>query len=244
MKGEKSKLILVYILMILVIVLIVALTFIVLNNQPKETNNESQATTTPTVNLNPYPTVSDKCTFDTTLSVYNSLTGPGCKGGYSRYNITGVTLDNNNLEVVIIYSDTDGNKSGLYINKTRVISKVDNLTNIKFGIFDNKLFILDNSNNESNVLAYNSSSSNVYNLKTTLENLQISEPAFQNAEESIITTANIDPNGFKFEANRFIFKTRLITTSNQTIEGSQYIVNFSGDNFEEPILTNNIQNQG
>ena len=244
MKGEKFKLILVYILMVLVIVLIVALTFVVLNNKPKETNNESHANTTPTVNLNPYPTVSDECTFETTFSVYNSLTSPGCKGGYSRYNITDITLDNNNIETVIIYSDTDGNKSGLYINKTRVISKVDNLTNIKFGIFDSKLFILDNSNNESNVLAYNSNGNNVYNLKDTLENLQISEPAFQNADTNIISASTLNPNGFTFEANRFIFKTRLITTSNQTIEGSQYVVNFNGDNFEDPVLTTNIQNQG
>ena len=217
MKGEKSKLILVYILMVLVIVLIVALTFVVLNNKPKETNNESHANTTPTVNLNPYPTVSDECTFETTFSVYNSLTSPGCKGGYSRYNITDITLDNNNIETVIIYSDTDGNKSGLYINKT---------------------------NNESNVLAYNSNGNNVYNLKNTLETLQMSEPAFQNTDTNVISASTLNPNGFTFEANRFIFKTRLITTSNQTIEGSQYVVNFSGDNFEDPVLTTNIQNQG
>ena len=242
MKREKTKLILVYILMILVIVLIVALTLVVLNNSKKETPQSSHAITTPVVDVNPYPHISDECTFDVDISGYNALPSAGCKGGYSRYNVTGITLDNSDLELVIIYSDTNGNKSGLYVNKTRVINKVDNLTNIKLGTFDNKLFILDNSNNESNVLAYNGVGQNVYNLKETLEDLNLTEPNFQNAETTTITSQTLDPNSFQFAANSFTFNTRLITASNQTITGSQYIVNFSGDSFEDPSLV--TQNQG
>ena len=242
MEREKTKLILVYILMALVIILIVALTLVVLNNNKKETPKSSHAATPPVVDVNPYPDVSNECTFDVTISGYNALPSAGCKGGYSRYNITGITLDNSDLELVIIYSDTNGNKSGLYVNKTKVINKVDNLTNIKLGTFDNKLFILDNSNNESNVLAYNGLGQNVYNLKTTLENLNLTEPNFQNAETNIISSQTLDPNSFQFTTNSFTFKTRLITASNQTITGSQYIVNFSGDSFEDPSLV--TQNQG
>ena len=72
MKGEKGKLVLVYILMLLVIGLIVFLTFIVLNNG-KEESNDSKANVTPTVDVNPYPNVSDVCTFELTTDEYNSI---------------------------------------------------------------------------------------------------------------------------------------------------------------------------
>lgn len=224
--------------MLLVIVLIVALTLIILNNKPKETSKESEASNPPVVDVNPYPTISDECTFDLTLAGYNALTGPGCKGGYSRYNLTDISLGDNNLNVVIIYSDTNGNKSGLYVNSTRVINKVDNLLNIRLGIFDSKLFILDKNNNESNVLVYNSNGENVYNLKETLEETQIIEPNFQSVSTDPISSKTIDSNSFKFESNQFTFQTRLVTTDNQTITGSQYIVSFTGEDFADPVTIN------
>lgn len=227
--------------MLLVIVLIIALTYLILQNNPKEEPIESTATTTPTVDVNPYPNISAECTFDVTLTQYNALTGPGCKGGYSRYNLTDINLGNNNLEVVIIYSDKNGAKSGLYINKTRVVSKVDNLLNIRLGIFDNKLFLLDKNNNEANVLVYNSNSENIYSLKDTLDEIKISDPNFQAVSTDPISTKTIDPNSFQFTPTYFSFKTRLIN-NNQTIAGSQYIVNFTGEDFSDP--TTNIQNQG
>lgn len=229
--------------MLLVIVLIVALTLVVLNNTPKNEPKSSPATTTPTVNINPYPTISDECTFDVTLNDYNALTGPGCKGGYSRYNLTDINLGDKSLEIVIIYSDTNGNKSGLYLNKTRVIKKADNLLNIRLGIFDNKLFILDKNDNKSNVLVYNSNGENVYNLEENLDEAQIQDPNLQATSTEPISTQTIDPNSFQFTENNFSFQTRLIA-NNQVINGSQYIVNFTGEDFSDPTINTNIQNQG
>ena len=221
--------------MILVIILVVALTFNILNKTGKNKDQSSYANETPTVDINPYPNISKECTFDLTLASYHAMTGPGCKGGYSRYNLTDIKLGDKTLEAVIIYSDKNGPKSGLYINKTKVINKVDNLINIRLGIFDNKLFILNKNNNEANVLVYNSLGENVYNLKDTLENLKLSEPNFQTVSDEKISTKNIDPNSFAFAANNFTFKTRLIV-NNQIINGSNYIVNFTGEDFEDPII--------
>ena len=241
MKREKNKLILVYILMLLVIVLVIALTLVILNNSPKETHKESKPSNTPAVDINPYPTISDECTFDLTLADYSALTGPKCKGGYSRYNLNNINLGDSKLNIVIIYSDKNGAKSGLYVNNTRVINKADNLLNIRLGIFDNKLFILDKNNNEANVLVYNSNGENVYNLKDTLEEVQIIEPNFQSISSEPINTKTIDQNSFSFENSQFSFQTRLIA-NNQTITGSKYIVSFTGEDFSNPIL--NTQNQG
>lgn len=227
--------------MLLVIVLVIALTLVILNNSPKETHKESKPSNTPAVDINPYPTISDECTFDLTLADYSALTGPKCKGGYSRYNLNDINLGDNKLNIVIIYSDKNGAKSGLYVNNTRVINKADNLLNIRLGIFDNKLFILDKNNNEANVLVYNSNGENVYNLKDTLEEVQIIEPNFQSISSEPINTKTIDQNSFSFENSQFSFQTRLIA-NNQTITGSKYIVSFTGEDFSNPIL--NTQNQG
>ena len=237
MKGEKSKIVLIYILMLLVIALVVALTFVILNNNSKQESKESSATTTPTVDVNPYPNISDICTFNLSLSDYNALTGPGCKGGYSRYNVTDITLEGQPINVVVIYSDQNGNKAGLYINDHRFGTKVDNVTNFKLGIFDNKLFILDTNNNESNVLVFKSDSTKVYDLKEALSSAKISDPAFQTLADPVISSKTIDSSGFSFGANSFTFKTQA-NNAGQVINGSTYQVNFNGDEFSKPTFIN------
>ncbi len=215
---RKPKMFVIYILIALVLILIITLTISVLNNNKKNLT-PSKATTTPKVDVNPYPVISDECTFDLTIANYNALTGPKCKGGYSRYNIKDVNINNKNLDVTIIYSDKNGTKSGLYINNTKIINKTDNLEQIGIGIFDNKLFILDK--NTSNVLVYNKNSQNIYNLKTTLEKEKITD-----TNNQTITTEKIDPNGFSFANNQFNFKT----------SSGLYTVKFSGNKFETPNL--------
>ena len=119
---RKPKMFVIYILIALVLILIITLTISVLNNNKKNLT-PSKATTTPKVDVNPYPVISDECTFDLTIANYNALTSPKCKGGYSRYNIKDVNINNKNLDVTIIYSDKNGTKSGLYINNTKIINK-------------------------------------------------------------------------------------------------------------------------
>lgn len=232
MKGEKSKLILVYLLMLLVIVLIVVLTFIILNNSSKEENGESTANTTPTVDVNPYPTISDECTFNLTMDEYNALTGPGCKGGYSRYNVNGLALDGDQMNIVVIYSDKNGNKAGLYVNDRKVATTITNIASIKFGIYSSKLFILDNNNNESNVLVFNSNTEKVYDLKETLDSSKITDPILN----QIISSTTINPNSFNFTDTYFTFQARLVDGNNVENLGSTYQVNFTDSDFSKPTF--------
>ena len=232
MKREKSKLILVYLLMLLVIVLIVALTFIILNNSSKEENGESTANTTPTVDVNPYPTISDECTFNLTMDEYNALTGPGCKGGYSRYNVNGLALDGDQMNIVVIYSDKNGNKAGLYVNDLKVATTITNIASIKFGIYSSKLFILDNNNNESNVLVFNSNTEKVYDLKETLDSSKITDPILN----QIISSTTINPNSFNFTDTYFTFQARLVDGNNVENLGSTYQVNFTDSDFSKPTF--------
>ena len=230
MKGEKSKVILVYVLMLLVIGLIVALTFVVLNSNQKEENHSSSANNTPTVDVNTYPNISEECTFNLTLDEYNALTGPRCKNGYSRYNVAGLSLGGQTLNVSIIYTDQeDDNKAGIYVNDRRATTIVNNVTNIKFGVFDDKLFILDNNNNESNVLVFASDSTKVYDLKETLESSSITDPALN----QVLSSSTIDPNSFNFTATNFTFQAQ-ITSDNQILAGSTYQVTFTGNEFSKP----------
>lgn len=230
MKGEKSKVILVYVLMLLVIGLIVALTLVILNSNEKEENHSSSANNTPTVDVNPFPNISEECTFNFTLDEYNALTGPRCKNGYSRYNVTGLSLGEQTLNVSIIYTDQeDDNKAGIYVNDRRATTIVNNVTNIKFGVFDDKLFILDNNNNESNVLVFASDSTKVYDLKETLESSSITDPALN----QVLSSSTIDPNSFNFTATNFTFQAQ-ITSDNQILAGSTYQVTFTGNEFSKP----------
>ncbi len=232
MKGEKTKLILVYILMLVVIGLIVALTFTILNNK-KEKPKDKTAEVAPTVNVNPYPEISNECTFNLTIDEYNGLTGPKCKNGYSRYNVNNLEIDGKKINVVVIYSDQNGNKAGLYLNDKRFISEIDNVSNIKLSIYGDKLFTLNNSNGESNVLVFKNNATKLYDLKETLDNSKIADPAIQNID-NIVTSKTIDPNSFIFTETNITFKTRFIDTSNQVINGSTYQVTINKDKFSKP----------
>lgn len=233
MKGEKNKLILVYILMIVVIGLIIALTFTILNSTKKEEPKEQTAKTVPMVDINPYPEISNECTFNLTMDEYNGLTGPKCKNGYSRYNVNNLEVNGKKLNVTVIFSDQNGNRAGLYINDKRYASKIDNVSNIKFGIYGDKLFTLDNNDGQSNVLVFSNNAVKLYDLKETLEDTKIADPAIQNID-NIVTSKTIDPNSFTFTETNITFKTRFTDTSNQTINGSTYQVTINGDKFSKP----------
>ena len=229
MQGYKKKIVLIAILMFIVIALIVALTLVVLDSVDSSSSS-SKANSTPTVDVNLYPNISDECTFDLTISEYNALTGPGCKNGYSRYNLTDVTLGDSTLDVVIIYTDLDGNKAGIYVDDKRATTIVDDVTNIKFGIFDEKLFILDKNNGESNVFAYSVDSLQIYNLKETLSDLNITDTL----TNAVVTSQTIDQDSFSFSASEFTFTVQISDDAGQVITGSTYRVTFSGEVFADP----------
>ena len=136
MKEEKGKLILVYVLMLLVIGLIVALTLVVLNNNPKNENKAVKNDHAPKIDVNPYPEISAECTFNLTIDEYNALTGPKCKNGYSRYNLSNVNIDGKNMLVTVIYNDLEGDKKGLFLNDRRVSNIVTNVINYKFYVIE------------------------------------------------------------------------------------------------------------
>lgn len=234
MKGEKSKIILVYVLMLLVIGLIVALTLFVLNSNKKEENHSPSTNNAPKVDVNPFPNISQECTFNLTLDEYNALTGPRCKNGYSRYNVNGLSLGGKTMNVSVVYTDQDGNKAGIYVNDRRATTVVNNVINIKFGIFDDKLFILDN-NNETNVLVFANDSTKVYDLKEALESSKITDPTLN----QVLSSTTINPNSFNFTDANFTFQAG-ITRDNQTLAGSTYQVTFKGNEFSKPeFLTQN-----
>lgn len=229
MKGEKGKLVLVYILMLLVIGLIVFLTFMVLNDG-KEEKNDSKANVTPTVDVNPYPNVSDVCTFELTTDEYNGLTGPGCKGGYSRYNVNGLAIDGTTVKLVVIYSDKNGNKAGLYINDRKVLDGVSNVTNLKFGIFNSLLFVKDTYESYSNVLVFNKDVLKVYDLNESLDSSKITDPILN----QVISSTAINPNSFNFTDTYFTFQAQIMGDNNQVLSGSTYRVNFTNTEFSKP----------
>ena len=233
MKEEKGKLILVYVLMLLVIGLIVALTLVVLNNNPKNENKAVKNDHAPKIDVNPYPEISAECTFNLTIDEYNALTGPKCKNGYSRYNISNANIDGKNMLVTVIYNDLEGDKMGLFVNDRRVSNIVTNVTNYKVYVIDNKLFILDN-NDKSNVTVYSKEYAKIYDLKETLDTLKLSEPAFTNV---LVSTDIINPNSFVFNPNNFTFETQQETETGVQ-PGSTYQVNFTNEDFENPTLVN------
>lgn len=227
MKSEKGKIILIYILMVMVIILIVALTYVVINNSSKEnSSNVSVSNNQDLLDVEVYPKVNDKCKFGVTMDEYNALSNAGCKGGYTRYDVK----INDNIVVTVIYSDKNGKKTGLFVNDKKAISGVENVSSIKMGIFDNKLFIADNSSN-SNLLVYDDSGLKLYDLKTALDGAKIKDSILS----LVLTGDNINPNTFTFENNLFTFQTRAVKDGSVTLGGS-YQVSYSGKQFSKPVL--------
>ena len=240
MKREKNKIILIYVLLVIVLALIVALGYVVITSTPKET--ESNVGHGTTVDVNPYPNVSSQCIFSVSLEEYNALTYAGCEGGYTRYDINNVVLNGNPLTLSVIYSDKGQPKAGFIVNNRRVIQKIDNVTLLKFGIFDNKLFVLDNNNNQSNVVVINSEGNTIYNLKNELEKLKIKDNAFtQNGNTTPINNTNLNPASFNFADGVFTFATTSDACNNgAAASGTNYQVTYSGEKFNKPEATSPV----
>ena len=234
MKRKGPSIILIYTLIFIIIVLIVLLTKIVVESNPKP---ERKSTVhIEKLEMNPYPNVNDECTFNLTYLGYNALTMAGCKGGYTRYDISDVILNGSTIPVSVIYSDKNKIKVGIFINNKRVTNNIDSVTNIKFGIFDNKLFILDTNNNEANALAFDSKGNQVYNLKEVLENSKIKDLSTGDTE---ISSATLDPTSYSFTEGVIEFSSIANECkNNEKSKGSHYKVTYNNSNFEKPEFIN------
>ncbi len=232
MKREDKQMIFIYFLIFVIIVLLIVLTKVITSSVKKpEPVNESPSTVQET-KINPYPTVNEECTFDVSLNDYNALTGAGCEGGYTRYNINDIVLNQISLNVSIIYSDKNQIKTGLFVNDKMVKSGIDAIGNIKFGIFDNKLFVHDTTNNEANALAFNNEGKEVYNLKKVLEKEKITDLS---TGDTYISSKTLNRDTFKFTEGVIEFDSVSNNCSNgEKSRGSHYRIIYKDEKFEKP----------
>lgn len=231
MKRENTQMILIYFLIFIIIVLLIMLTKVITSSVKKPEPKE-ETTKQVQKEINPYPTVNEECTFDINYIDYNSLTQAGCEGGYTRYNINNIVIDEVPLKVSIVYSDINQIKTGLFINDKKVKSNIDAVQNIKFGIFDNKLFILDKTNNEANALAFSSTGKEIYNLKTILEKEKIADLS---TGDTYITPKTLNKDTFKFYEGGIEFDSISNKCENgEKSKGSHYKITYKGEDFEKP----------
>lgn len=232
MKREDKQMILIYFLIFLIIVLLIVLTKYIINSVKKPENDNVSPAPVKQVDINPYPNVNEECIFDISFKDYNSLTQAGCENGYTRYNINDIVVNETKLNISIIYSDKEQIKTGMFINDKKVKSNIDKVENIKFGIFDNKLFILDKTNNAANALAYNSDGEEVYNLKTVLENEKIIDLS---TGDTNITPNTLNRDTFKFTEGVIEFDSISNNCENgEKSKGSHYKVIYKNEKFEKP----------
>lgn len=228
MNREDKQMIIIYALIIIIIILLVLLTKVITGSVEKpepQDNGKVQP-----VDTNPYPTINAQCIFDTTLEQYAAATTPGCENGYTRYNMN-VDLNGEILKVSVVYSDVTKVKTGLFINDKRVTG-VEELHNVQFGIFDNKLFIHDKNNNEVNALAYNSKGKEVYNLKKILEKTEIKDLS---TGDTNISSKTLDPNSFMYAEGTIDFNSSTNTCQNgEQSKGSHYRVTYKDETFNSP----------
>lgn len=232
MKREDKQMILLYFLIFIIIVLLIMLTKVITSSVKKEQPKESANEPIQKLEINPYPNVNEECTFDVSLNEYNALTMAGCEGGYTKYNINNINLNETSLKVSIVYSDKEQIKTGLFINDKKVKSNIDAVQNIKFGIFDNKLFIHDVTNNEANALAFNSEGKEVYNLKTILENEKITDLS---TGDTKISSKTLNKTTFIFKEGSIEFDSISNNCQNgEKSKGSHYKVTYKDEKFEKP----------
>ena len=234
MKGEKKKVLLIYTLIFIIIILIVALTKIVIDSYPKQ--KQESTGHIEKLNINQYPTVNKECTFDVTSAEYSALSMAGCKGGYTRYNIKDIVLNEKTLKVSVIFSDKKQVKTGIFINDKRVTQKMENITNVNFGVFGNTLIIFDKNGNEANVLAFNSKGKEIYNLKDYLKNNKTKELV---TGDTNISSKTLDPNSFSFKEGIIEFNSVANTCQKgETSKGSHYKITYSNETFQKPEFMN------
>lgn len=232
MKREDKQMLLLYFLIFVIIVLLIILTKVIIDSVERPEVKGGTVEPIQKLDVNPYPNVNEECTFDISFSDYNSLIQAGCENGYTRYNINNITIDETKLDVSIIYSDKKQIKTGLFINDKKIKSDIDKVENIKFGIFDNKLFILDKTNDEANALSFNSKGEEIYNLKSVLTKEKITDLS---TGDTYISSKSLNRDTFKFTTGSIEFDSISNNCENgEKSSGSHYKVVYNDEKFEKP----------
>ncbi len=239
MKGEKIRLVIIYILIAVIIGLVGYLIYNFFINKDEE--KTSPATVTENV-------ITEDCTFDVTSGDYSAIingqTSNIC-GGFNKFTINDVVLDGKNIDVSVIYYNgnitSDDDRTGMYIDDKRVVKNAskDYLNHI--GVFDNKLFIFSPNDGKPNVVVYNSLGERVYDLETALAQAKITDPAFaeiaktNTSLDTTLKNSSINSSSFNFGPTGFTFNTNGKSECQAgEIIGSTYNVAFSGNNFVAP----------
>lgn len=247
MKGDKIKVVIIYILILIIIALVAYLMYIVVSS-----NDEKEAET----NVNePDQTdeIADECKFGVTLAEYNDIINNPAEAnlcsGESELTITDITVNGQVQNIKVrFYNGESTSSGGVYLNDREVVTGASLNVKNGIGVFDNKLFIFTDDPDDLNVYAYDENGTELYNLKSSLADAQITDPALSalaqnNANIStIVNSTNIDGNTMNFGANEFTFSTISgAECVSGSYSGSSYRVTFSGSVFNTPeFVTTNI----
>lgn len=234
MKDDKKGLIIIFGLICIIIILVVILGRNTLKSVKKK--EPDYGGSIEKIEIEKYPNVNDECIFNVSANEYHNLSSAGCIGGYTRYNINDIKLNQKTVNVSIIYSDKNQTRTGIYINDVKMTKSVDDITNIKFGIFDNKLFIFDSNNKENNVLSFNSKGKKIYDLKEILNKHNVKNYL---EGDTYIKTSDLEKDSFSFYEGGFEFST-LESKCENGKKGAHYKVTYIKEKFETPEFINLI----
>src|SRR5699024_10275096 len=153
--------------------------------------------------------IADECKFGVTLAEYNDIINNPAEAnlcsGESELTITDITVNGRVQNIKVrFYNGESTSSGGVYLNDREVVTGASlNVKNV-IGFFDNKLFIFTDDPDDLNVYAYDENGTELYNLKSSLADAQITDPALSalaqnNANIStIVNSTNIDGNTMNF----------------------------------------------
>ncbi len=241
MKGEKTRIMLIYVLLVVIIGLVVGLIFVVFNsNKPKVEK--------PKEDNGPF-NITKKCTFEMTndeyIGILGSQTNDLCDGN-NLIVINDIILDDVKQNINIVYNNSsisqDDEQTGVYVDDMLLVNHAATNYVNRLSVFDNKLFIISNSENYVNVTVYNSDASQIYDLEKALVKANISDQALTEMAKTnpsinpIVSPANLDANDFMINDMEFTFSTNGDPKcTNGSYNGSIYKVTFNGELFADPV---------
>lgn len=239
MKGQKIRVVIIYILVIIILVLVGYLIYNFFMNDKEETA---------TKDIKQDSDISNECTFDITISEYNAVVnGNNSKlcGGLNKLVINDINLDGTPMDVEVRYYNgnihENDNSTGMYISGKRAVKLASIGYKNNIGVFDNKLFIFSANEDKPNVVVYDKLAKRVYDLETALSQANVSDPVFTELAKSNnnldvkVKNSSLNVNSFIFRPTEFFFSTAIKGNCQAgTNIGSNYKVAFSGDNFSAP----------
>ena len=241
MKGEKIRVIIIYFLVLVIIGLVGYLIYFIYdqNNNLKSKDSDSKVDADT-------EEITDACTFDVTLAefneIYDNTVALELCTGYSKLNISDIVLNDNPIDVYAIYynkSDEEVIKSGIYMNDNQITSGLTLDNKNKTVINDNMLFIKVENILGNNLVVFDESGNQVYDLSSTLASLKFEDPVLAElakTNENINPTLSIDivdKDSYNFTSGAFTFNTIYLDTKQK---GSTYTVTYNDSKFENPVI--------